>query len=420
MFKNNLNDFYNNSIVMLLLIFSAFPILPRVAESIILMVVLFFSIVFFIFQDKNKRTASKTKTFFGVTIFFWVYLFTLFYTDNIGYGLSNIKIMLPIVVLPIIFLINKEVLLLNKHIDKFILIYVLSILFYLFYLNIFIYKTLFIRDLDIVVVRDIFEKATKVHGTYFSMWIGFAVILLLFKIQEHKLNIIFVLIAFLTILFFIYWQSIIAARMPLAVTLLFIILFLLKKNTKLLILLLATIASTFFIMPKNMVFVERFEKIKNYDFTFPKGKYETNWQNISNEQIRNGIYYCTYQKIKEAPIFGHGVGDADTELQKCYDIEFTDTNTYKLLKYNSHNQYLDFILVSGLIGLIIILFFQFKIIKIALKNKNTIYLYFIIYFILNITFENVLNRHDGVMFFSFFNTILFFQIYNKNEESINS
>lgn len=418
--KEKLIKTYRIAIVILVLIFSAFPILPRVIESMVLILLTVLSLGYFFLEGKKEWSVSKTKIIFALSIFFWVYLSTLIYTSNISYGLNNIKIMLPMVLLPLIFLINKDLLLDKKNKDKYIFIYITSILVFLIYLNVFVYKMLIIKDLNIVEIRDLFEKSTKVHGTYFSLWIGFGIILLLFKIQENKTKKLFLTTASLIILFFIYWQSIISARMPFVVTILFLVLFLFKSNFKFLIFILILIGTTFFILPKNVVFTERFERIKSYDFSFPKGEYSKNWKNISTEQIRNGIYYCSYKKIKEAPFFGHGVGDADDKLQECYDCKFTDTNTYKLLKYNSHNQYLDFILVSGLIGILIIMVFQYKIIKIAVKNKNIIYLYFLFYFILNISFENVLNRQDGVVFFSFFNSLLFFQIHKKNEESLNT
>lgn len=421
MINNRLKYYYDYVILILLLVFSAFPILPRAIESIVVILLTLFSLVYFVVEGRKNLHISKTKRFLSLSIFFWVYLFTLLYTKNINYGLNIIKIMLPIATFPFIFLVNKENLLQKKNTNKFIFIYITSILFYLIYLNLFVYKALFIKGLDIVQIRDSFEAATKVHGTYFSMWIGFAVVLLLFKMQEYKHQKLFLIPVSILLIFFLNWQNIIAARMPFFVTILFLVLFLLKNNIKLLIFILALIVGTLFILPKNNFYTERFERLKKYDFTFPKGEYSTNWPNISPEQIRNGIYYCSFLKIREAPIFGYGIGDADDQLQKCYDCEFTDTDTYKVLKYNSHNQYLNFILVSGILGILIIVFFQFKIIKIALKNKNILYIYFIFYIILNISFENVLHRQDGVMFFGFFNSILFFQFtHNKNEKSINS
>ena len=252
------------------------------------------------------------------------------------------------------------------------------------------------------------------------MWIGFGVLLLLKKIIENKNNIKKILLFVSIILFFIYWQSIIAARMPFITTIIFLIVYLLKNNSKIMIYFIILVSGILFFVPRNDAFKKRVERIKNYELNFPKGEYSTNWQNISTEQVRNGIYYCSYIKIKQSPIYGYGVGDADDQLQECYNCKFTDTDTYKMFRYNSHNQFLDFILVSGILGITFIMFFQFKILNFAMKSKNKFYLFFIFYFLINNTFENILNRQDGVMFLSFFNAILFFKLNNKNEKSINS
>lgn len=418
--KDKLILLYNNAVLILLLIISAFPILSRVVQSISIISLSILTIIYLLFEAKKHWSFSKTKIIFSLSIFFWVYLVTLIYSKNLSYGLNNIKIMLPIVLFPLIFLVNKERILQKKYIKMYTYIFIGSIIIFLIYLNLFVYKSLVIKDLNIIQIRDSFEKATKVHGTYFSLWIGFAVVLLLFKIRENKKNYYFITIASLIILYFIYWQNIIAARMPLLATVVFIFIFIIKNNIKLFLLLIIFFLSGIYYIPQKILFTERFERIKNYDFTFPKGDYTINWPNISTEQVRNGIYYCSYQKIKEASVLGYGVGDVDNLLQDCYDCKFTDTNTYKLIKYNSHNQYLDILLVSGFIGLFIIVFFQIKNIKIALKNKNSLYIFFLFYFLLNMSFENLFSRQDGVMFFSFFNSLLFIQLIPNNEKSINS
>ena len=66
------------------------------------------------FLVKKKWSFAETKKVFNFGVFFWVYLITLTYTKNLNYGLNNIKIMLPIILLPSIFLVNEELLLKKK------------------------------------------------------------------------------------------------------------------------------------------------------------------------------------------------------------------------------------------------------------------------------------------------------------------
>ncbi len=418
--KKQIRGLYNNAILIILLIFSAFPLLSRLLQSICLITLSLLTIIYFLLEEKKKWSLSKTKTLFSLSIFFEVYFITLIYSNNLSSGLNYIKVMLPIILFPLIFLVNKEFILQKNNVKNYTYIFVSSILMFLIYLNLFVYKSFVIKDLNIVQIRDSFEKATKVHGTYFSLWIGFAVIMLLFKIRENKKNYYFITVASLIIIYFVYWQNIIAARMPLVTTVFFILVFTIKNNIKLFGILSTFIFFGLYFIPQKVLFIERFERIKNYDFTFPKGDYTINWPNISPEQVRNGIYYCSYLKFKNAPLLGYGIGDVDNILQDCYDCKFTNTNTYKLLKYNSHNQFLDIILVSGFIGFLIIFIFQVNIIRRAIKNNFFIYVFFLLYFLLNMSFENLLCRQDGVIFFSFFNSLLFIQLIPKNEKSINS
>lgn len=411
--------FYKNVVMCLMLIFSAFPILPRIVESIIIIILALLSLIYFMKEGKKIWKLSDTKQVFEISIVFWVYFCTMFYTKNISYGLDNVITMLPVIIIPLVFLVNKELLLTKKNIDIFINIYLISIFSFLTYLNLFIYKTFYITDFGTTEIRTLFEKSTNVHGTYFSVWIGFGVILILFKISENKKNILFLLTATPIILFFIYWQNIIAARMPLITTLFFLILFLFKNNFKILIILFVLSISTLIVFSNKDVFAERFKRLKSYDLTFPKGDYATNWRNISPEHVRNGIYYCSYLKIKEAPLLGVGLGDVNNQLQNCYDLNFTDTDTYKLRRYNSHSQYLDIVLTSGFIGFFIICYYQFKTIKKAIKSNKKVYLNFIFFFFFINIFENILNRQDGVIFFSLFNTILFFNEIIKNNHDRN-
>jgi hypothetical protein len=170
----------------------------------------------------------------------------------------------------------------------------------------------------------------------------------------------------------------------------------------------------FFFISKEEGARERLKNLSNYNFSLPKGQYASNYRNISADQIRNGIFLCSYYTIKQAPLLGYGIGDADDKLQECYDKNFTDTDTYKVIHYNSHNEYIFVILISGLIGFFVFSFSFFKQIMIALRSRNLIYLSFLCYILMNFCFENILSRHDGVLFFSFFNSILFFQ---KNTKS---
>ncbi len=72
---------------------------------------------------------------------------------------------------------------------------------------------------------------------------------------------------------------------------------------------------------------------------------------------------------------------------------------------HAHNIFTKFC-KGGIIGLLILLGFVFAIFE-AVKSMNTLYLLFIFVFILSGLTESFLLLNTGVLFFAFFNTILF-------------
>lgn len=76
---------------------------------------------------------------------------------------------------------------------------------------------------------------------------------------------------------------------------------------------------------------------------------------------------------------------------------------------NTHNQYFETIISLGVIGLILLLGYFIVPIFIMIKNKNfsIIYLIFILIISFNAFFEAIFERQCGIIFFNFFNMLLF-------------
>jgi len=101
---------------------------------------------------------------------------------------------------------------------------------------------------------------------------------------------------------------------------------------------------------------------------------------------------------------GVGTGDVKPLLQACYqDKKFWG----HLYNYNLHNEYLEEMVRHGLIGLsLLLLAFIYPLIT-AVKVKNYLYVYFILIFMLACVSESFLNRQKGVIFYAFFNALIF-------------
>lgn len=414
---------YNNSVFyFFLLAVALFPVLPMGVESVLMFSGFLFSLLYFINEGKNFWTKEKTIQLILFSSLFLIFIFSLVYTKDIQRGIKFIIRLLPTVLFPAIFLFNQKNSINNDRFNKITSVYCGAILVMLIYLNIALFDELYNSTVKFWDFRQLIEIKTKVHGTYLAMWIGFAVFILLYKIKNEIMSskkYFTVFLMLIIVAYFFYWQYVIGSRMPFLATII-VCFFCLFKNIKQMLLaaILLVFLSVMLVLKVDRI-GERFGKLKNYNFSFPEGKYEDNYPNISNEQIRNGIYFCSYETLKKEPLLGFGAGDVDAQLQSCYDYTFTNTDTYKVTNYNSHNEYLNIILSAGIIGLILFLLSNFYFIKKAFSRKSGIYISFISFIFLNFCFENILSRHDGVVFFSFFNSLLFFQYNNLNEKSTN-
>jgi len=400
--------------ILLFLIYSLalFPVLPRGVESVLMILVFLVSAIYFIkFQSRklDKNQIFKVLTF---SVLFFLYLISLAYSSELKSGLNYLVKVIPIILFPIIFGLFAPDLLMAKNVNHILKIYTSSIFIGLCYIHLHLYFTTSGKALTNWEYRNAFEALTDVHGTYFSIWIGFGLFIILLKllklINRRKFTYSIILICVGAYLF--YWQLIIGARLPQVMTiiLLSIALFLHIKKGRHRVLGgvgLAILVSSIFIFNPN--FLQRMKSLTAYDFSFPVGNYESNYETITNEQIRNGIYYCSFSLIKDAWVFGYGIGDVNHTLLHCYDQKL-ESNVYDKFKYNSHNHYFHVWLASGIVGLLFFLFSLGYSIYLACISKNRLYIMFSVFIVFTLLTENVLSRHDGVLFYSYFNAIFAF------------
>ena len=114
---------------------------------------------------------------------------------------------------------------------------------------------------------------------------------------------------------------------------------------------------------------------------------------------RLSIWKSAYElSVKNLP-FGVGSSDGKKELVKY----FKKTNQVFLTKYEfpTHNQYLDFLLKYGFLGLSIILLYIFYIGYLGYKTKNSIIIFFFFLFFTSNLTDDFLIRFDGIVFSGF-------------------
>jgi O-antigen ligase len=110
---------------------------------------------------------------------------------------------------------------------------------------------------------------------------------------------------------------------------------------------------------------------------------------------------------KENWLVGVGVGDKIDVYMEQYR---KDNNLVSLEReYNSHNQYIDTLVVTGIAGLALLLSFFVVPAVLAFKNRrfDVVFALFLFMIFFNALFESVFERQAGIMFFVLFFTLMF-------------
>ena len=251
------------------------------------------------------------------------------------------------------------------------------------------------------------------HPTYFTMYLNFVVGIIylnnLKPIKNFKLptNLSLIIISFLS--FFILFASSRIGWISNILIHLFFTSFMLynkKFSRKAIIYFLVLIIPFLTFIYTNKTIQYRFNEIITYTFQKMDRK-----KVQSSTSARKIIWSTSFKLIKEKWITGYGTGLSKKVLQEQYKKDGYDYMYKK--NYNSHNQYLQVFLDQGIFGFLLLVFFTFGMLYLSLKQYDFIYALFLVIMILNFMTESILEIQSGVIFFAFFNSIFFFQWFNK-------
>ncbi len=130
--------------------------------------------------------------------------------------------------------------------------------------------------------------------------------------------------------------------------------------------------------------------------------WDTNPENMGSEinnraadDSRIARWTAIWEVIEEKPILGYGVGSERTVLDKTYE----DHGLYISLKrkYNTHNQYLFYLLEQGFVGLFLLLFYFCINLIIAIKRRDFFIISFLVGIMMVFIFENYMYRSMGYL-----------------------
>ncbi len=397
------NEFFQKAQVILLSLFAfSIPLLPKIS-TIILIVLVVCSII------HKGRNNVKNFAFLIFPILYLITIISVFYSKN--YNLSYLEQRASFIAFPLIFLTLK----MNNNdyvrvLKSFVFGCVIALV--ICFLNAF-YNSFSIVNDSIVfqpvvnsefsffyaVVRDgnyFFSKFFSIfhQTTYFSIYLNtaIAIILSLSLWREHKSYILF-LFLFLTGIF----QISSKAGIFTAIIIFLFFTFIKIRNVGLRFLSYGFIISIGLLIatqnPRGKVMIDN---ILNSGLSFNKNDRD-------GFALRLMSWDAAVDVLKEHFLIGMGISDVQDELDKKYvDKKY---KTPHKEHFNAHNQYLQFYLEYGLIGLIAILLILYFVVNKSKDEKLNLSIFLILVF--NFLFESFMNRYSGISF-----VLLFYYLIN--------
>ncbi len=115
---------------------------------------------------------------------------------------------------------------------------------------------------------------------------------------------------------------------------------------------------------------------------------------------RMARWRCAWELIGKSPFAGYGTGSETGLLkQKYYERHLYTSYLHEL---NAHNQYLSFLLKTGITGIVLYLYILFAGFWNAIREKDVFFCSFLLIATIVSFSENILDVNKGIFFFSFF------------------
>ncbi|WP_340201031.1 O-antigen ligase family protein [Ascidiimonas sp. W6] len=412
--KNLVNTiFYSNGNFSLVfaacLLLSAFPILPYGVLTIAI-IVFAFSIIWDIYNNSltfKLNFTSNFKKYLLFTLFYFLLLFSSFWSEDSLKGLNSHTVGIPILIFPLSFIFGKSRLKSGQQNIVLTVFVIASITAGFFILGLAYkelsetgFKQLFYTS---AIRRNMANKSSflRFHPTYISTCFLLSIGILISRLRSSQ-KATRKIVKILFIVFLLFMIIICASRAAIITLVLAGFIFFIKSPKfklphKVLIITVFSLVS-YLAVTNIFLLSSRFLIISN-ELVLPQG------EKPSSISIRYGIYKCSYHLIKENWLFGVGVGDTQTMLNKCYNTYPTDH--FKTKNINTHNYFFHLVSSAGIFALIALISLLVYLFKIALLKKNDLFLLFMIILTVNLLFENLLVRSYGVIFFCFFITYFF-------------
>lgn len=247
------------------------------------------------------------------------------------------------------------------------------------------------------------------HPSYLSMYLNLALVYLMIKYQEEELTLQRRLMIATIMLFFMLMTMLLSSKAGLiamfATVGVVVALSVIKQRRALpglhiLALMGVVLLFSWFYAPYSFARFSAVNPALQAATPSPGSASESNADRVAIWKASIGI-------IKENFWFGTGTGDVKDALMHSYTAQKIFP-AYRL-KLNAHSQYIQTFISLGVAGFLTLLLMLLIPAIRAVRIRDTLYLLFILVFAFNILVESMLEEQAGVVYYAFFNTLLFFR-----------
>ncbi len=383
-----------------------------------------FAIHTIIQYKKNAVKPIFTLRTLALQSVFFVTAISTIYTSNRTHAFVEWGLDIPILILPLLLCINPIDL--RKYKSNLLLIFALgctATIVYLYFdafITIRYYKLSFKAILSPAFTNHNFSKPLNIHATFFSLQLVIGLIHLLSQlINKNTIRISKSIYRLCVII-------LIAGIIQLSSKSIFLALFLIINLALPFIALQGKARSRYFLIVSTIsvlafIGIVNTPYFKNRYLTeFRKDLSATNTEESLEPRMERWI--IATELIQQSPLIGYGAGTEIGLLEQKY---FDKKYYYSFISHlNAHNQYLSFLIKSGIWGLLIYLLTLFYGFKKAMQKSDIVFFSFMLIVSIVSFSENLLDVDKGVMFYSIFFSFFAFSSYqnaieNYPEKTIN-
>ena len=383
--------YYNISEIFLILVLATLPLGGHALNSNAV-------ILFFLASVVNYAVSKPALKFNRISILliivYTVCLLSLFWTGNVGNTRIGLVRFLSYLALPLAFVFNS-----NKDFNQEKVIGTFSklLVFYGVYaMFIAVIKCIQNSDSSYLFYHKLSNNLGDLNAIYLSVFVSFGISFFLLKKEKSKVEVFYLIFLGLFLI-------LLSSKLIIAVTLLLAFLYFMKRKklrrVKLKeVLFISGIIILFLVASSNLskrVKVE-FEKTKINEVLVTKDfGHVYLWTGVALRLFQTKAF-VEILKEQGKMFFGFGLNNS----QKSLNDKYKEYNLYPgFMNYNYHNQYIQVFAELGILGLSILLWILFSILKDAIILRNYFLLSFIILILVVCITESFLWRQRGMVFF---------------------